>query len=38
MHTCGPVKVVERYTGFQFLLEIPGRKAQVEECVATMMH
>ena len=32
------VKVVERYTGFQFLTDIPGRKAQVEECVATMMH
>lgn len=32
------VKVVERYTGFQFLPDIPGRKAQVEECVATMMH
>ncbi|WP_295854849.1 DNA/RNA non-specific endonuclease [Tardiphaga sp.] len=32
------VKIVERYTGFQFLPDIPGRKAQIEECVATMMH
>jgi endonuclease G len=32
------VKVVERFTGFQFLTDIPGRKAQVEECVATMLH
>jgi len=32
------VKVVERLTGFQFLTDIPGRKAQVEECVATMLH
>jgi DNA/RNA endonuclease G (NUC1) len=32
------VKVVERFTGFQFLTDIPGRRAQVEECVATMMH
>jgi DNA/RNA endonuclease G (NUC1) len=32
------VKVVERFTGFQFLPDIPGRKAQVEECVATMLH
>lgn len=32
------VKVVERLTGFQFLTDIPGRKAQIEECVATMLH
>lgn len=32
------VKVVERFTGFQFLTDIPGRKTQVEECVATMLH
>ena len=32
------VKVVERFAGFQFLPDIPGRKAQVEECVATMLH
>lgn len=32
------VKVVERLTGFQFLTNIPGRRAQVEECVATMLH
>lgn len=32
------VKVVERFTGFQFLPDIPGRRAQVEECVASMMH
>ncbi len=32
------VKVVERFSGFQFLTDIPGRKAQVEECVATMFH
>lgn len=32
------VKVVERFAGFQFLTDIPGRKAQVEECVATMLH
>jgi hypothetical protein len=29
---------VERFTGFQFLTDIPGRKTQVEECVATMLH
>lgn len=32
------VKVVERFAGFQFLPDIPGRRAQVEECVATMFH
>jgi endonuclease G len=34
------VRTVEQYTGLQFLRAIPKRerKAQVEECVATMMH
>jgi hypothetical protein len=31
---------VEQFTGLQFLRDIPkrDRKAQVEECVATMWH
>jgi endonuclease G len=34
------VRTVEQYTGLQFLRGIPkrARKAQIEECVATMMH
>ena len=34
------VRTVEQYTGLQFLRDIPkrARKAQMEECVATMMH
>lgn len=34
------VRVVEQYTGLQFLRAIPkrDRKAQIEECVATMLH
>ena len=34
------VRTVEQYTGLQFLRAIPKRerKAQVEECVATMLH
>ena len=34
------VRTVEQYTGLQFLRAIPkrDRKAQIEECVATMWH
>jgi DNA/RNA endonuclease G (NUC1) len=34
------VRTVEQYTGLQFLRAIPKRlrKAQIEECVATMLH
>ena len=34
------VRTVEQFTGLQFLRDIPkrDRKAQVEECVATMWH
>jgi endonuclease G len=34
------LKVVERYTGLQFLRAIPlrERRAQIDECIATMLH